>query len=154
MPLYYFLVAKQSSGILPYRKTDGGFEFFLVHPGGPFFAKKDIGAWSIPKGEFTTEDPLEAARREFKEETSISIDSIPKDNFITLDNQTLKSGKVIFAFGLEIDINPKTIKSNTFTIGSKSFPEIDRGQWFRPNEALLKINPGMIGLINQLLTVL
>ncbi len=144
---------KKSAGILPFRKINNQIEFFLVHPGGPFWAKKDLGSWSIPKGEFTDESPITAARREFKEETSIPIDDIPETKFIPLDNQILKSGKTIFAFGLEINIDPKTIKSNTFNIGPKSFPEIDRGEWFNPDTAIGKINPGMVGLINQLLTL-
>lgn len=145
---------KKSAGILPFRKTGNNIEFFLVHPGGPFWAKKDIGAWSIPKGEFTTEEPLSAAKREFNEETSISIDSVPENKFILLDSQTLASGKVIFAFGLEMDIDPKTIKSNTFSIGSKSFPEVDRGEWFSPELALKKINPATTGFIKQILAIL
>lgn len=145
---------KQSAGILLYRKTDNDFEFFLVHPGGPFWAKKDLASWSIPKGEFTTEDPLVAARREFKEETSISIDNITQEKFIPLTNQKLKSGKTVFAFGLEMDLDPKSIKSNTFNVGSKSFPEVDRGEWFDKNTSLLKINEGQKGFILELTKLL
>lgn len=146
--------SKKSAGILPYKKVDNKLFFFLVHPGGPFWARKDLGAWSIPKGEFTSEDELSAAKREFKEETSISLDKVTQSSFIKLSSQTIKSGKTIFAFGLEIDINPKDLKSNTFNIGSREFPEIDRGEWFEKKEALQKINQGQRGFILELTNLL
>lgn len=143
-------MTKRSAGILVFRKTEDNFDFFLVHPGGPFWAKKDLGSWSIPKGEYEDEDTLTAARREFKEETSINIDHIPEKKFVSLSPQTLKSGKTIAAFGLELDIDPSKIKSNSFKLGNSEYPEIDRGQWFDKETALQKINPEQVGFITQL----
>lgn len=145
-------MVKQSAGILPYRKINNDLEFFLVHPGGPFWEKKDLGSWSIPKGEFTAETPLLAAKREFKEETSISIENIPEEKFIPLTNQKLKSGKIIFAFGLEMEIDESVIKSNIVTLGKSSFPEVDKGNWFNKEIALEKINQGQRGFILELTT--
>lgn len=146
---------KQSAGILLYRRTNGATEFFLVHPGGPFFAKKDAGAWSIPKGEFDeTEMPLEAAKREFHEETGKEIDG----EFIALSPVKQKSGKTVFAFAVEGDIDPAKIISNTFEIEwppksgkMKTFPEVDKAAWFSAEEAKEKINPAQGGLINELM---
>src|SRR5271165_5004922 len=102
---------KQSAGILLYRKKGDQLQVFLVHPGGPFFKKKDLGVWSIPKGEFLDdEDPLAAAKREFHEETGQAIDG----DFIKLKPVTLKSGKVVHAWAIEGDINHETILSNMF----------------------------------------
>src|ERR1700743_1338052 len=104
---------KQSAGILLYRKADGILQLFLVHPGGPFFKNKDLGAWSIPKGEFLDdEDALAAAKREFFEETGMAIDG----DFIPLNKVTLKSGKKVYAWALEGNIDPKNIVSNQFEI--------------------------------------
>lgn len=136
----------QSAGILLYRFVKDVPEFFLVHPGGPFWAKKDAGAWTVPKGEFTPEeDPLEAAKREFLEETGISLSG----NFISLTPLKQKSGKIIHAFALQGDIDPIQVKSNMFSIEwpprsgkMKEFPEIDRAAWFNLKEAEEKINPG------------
>ncbi len=149
-------MAKQSAGILLYRKTKNKLQFFLVHPGGPFFKNKDAGAWSIPKGEFLDdEDPLAAAKREFEEETGRTIDG----NFIPLRPVTLKSGKIVHAWAVEGDIDHETIFSNLFEIewppksGKKqSFPEIDRAEWFDVDEARLKINAGQVGLIEDFLS--
>ena len=146
---------KQSAGILLYRKKDDRIQIFLVHPGGPFFKKKDIGAWTIPKGEILDgEDPLAAAKREFGEETGQAIDG----NFMPLQPVTIKSGKKIFAWALEGDINHETLSSNLFEIewppksGKKqSFPEIDRAAWFEADEARQKINAGQAGLIEGLI---
>jgi predicted NUDIX family NTP pyrophosphohydrolase len=146
---------KQSAGILLYREIDKKLEFFLVHPGGPFFKNKDVGVWSIPKGEFLDdEDPLEAAKREFCEETGQAVDG----DFIALKPVTLKSGKVVHAWALEGDIDNETIFSNLFEIewppksGKKqSFPEIDRAGWFDIDEAKIKINIAQIGLIDSFL---
>ncbi len=140
------IMSKQSAGILPFKKVNGVLNFFLVHPGGPFWAKKDLGAWSIIKGEFNEEEKLSAAIREFKEETGISIDSIKRDKFIELADQKLKSGKTVCAFALEIDIDPNNIKSNLTDFG---WPEIDRGEWFKPEAAKLKLNPGLVGFIDE-----
>ena len=146
---------KQSAGILLYRNIKKEIQFFLVHPGGPFWKNKDEGSWSIPKGEFTQgEDPLDAAKREFKEETGISCDG----DFIELSPVKLKSGKIIFAWALEKDIDPELIKSNFFEMewppksGKKSsFPEIDKGSWFSPVVAKQKMNATQSAFINELL---
>jgi predicted NUDIX family NTP pyrophosphohydrolase len=145
---------KQSAGILLYRNTGGHVEVFLVHPGGPFWARKDDGAWSIPKGEFADgEDPLEAAKREFTEETSFSIEG----TFIPVNPVKQPGGKTVYAWAVEGDIDAGAIRSNTFSIewprGSaktKSFPEIDRADWFDLNTAKAKILKGQLGLLEQL----
>jgi len=148
-------MGKQSAGILLYRKNDALLQVFLVHPGGPFFKNKDLGSWSVPKGEFLDgEDPLIAAKREFLEETGQFIDG----NFIPLNPVTLKSGKLVYAWAVEGDIDHETILSNLFEIewppksGEKqSFPEIDRAGWFDIETAKLKINIGQIGFLENLI---
>ena len=147
-------MAKQSAGILLYRKIEGQLQVFLVHPGGPFFKNKDAGAWSIPKGEFSEdEDALDAAKREFSEETGQVIDG----NFIPLKPVTLKSGKKVYAWTVEGDIDHETIFSNLFEIewppksGKKqSFPEIDKAGWFDIETAKIKINVAQVGFIDEL----
>src|SRR2546422_40260 len=127
-------MSKKSAGILLYRIKNKNPEVFLVHPGGPFWAKKDLGAWSIPKGELSdNEAPLDAAKREFKEETGMDING----KFIELTPVTQKGGKLVYAFALEGEIDPDEIKCNTFEMewpprsGKKQeFPEIDRSGWF------------------------
>ncbi len=149
---------KQSAGILLYRKTPSGPEFFLVHPGGTFFKNKDEGAWSIPKGEFTDdEDALTAAKREFEEETGSSVEG----EFIPLTPVKLKSGKTVQAWAVEGDIDPTQITSNTFTIEwppksgkMQGFPEIDRADWFSFDEAKLKINAAQAGLLEEVISVI
>jgi predicted NUDIX family NTP pyrophosphohydrolase len=148
-------MAKQSAGILLYRKTDSGLQFFLVHPGGPFFKNKDAGAWSIPKGEFLDdEDALAAAKREFLEETGQAIDG----DFIALKPVILKSGKIVHAWTVEGDIDHETIVSNLFEMEwppksekKQSFPEIDRAGWFDVGEARVKINEAQAALIDNFL---
>jgi predicted NUDIX family NTP pyrophosphohydrolase len=104
---------RKSAGILLYRKKNEVLEVFLVHPGGPFWANKDAGAWSIPKGEFTEEeDPLDAAQREFLEETG----SVAAGTFTELAPVTQKGGKIVFAFAIEGDIDAETIHSNTYAV--------------------------------------
>lgn len=137
-------MAKESAGILLVRKKPE-LQVFLVHPGGPYFVNKDAGSWTIPKGEFTAEEsPLEAAKREFLEETGTAIDG----NFIPLPAVKQKGGKIVYAWTVEGDIDEQTIRSNTFTIEwpprsgkNKSFPEIDRAAWFSLSVAKEKINP-------------
>jgi predicted NUDIX family NTP pyrophosphohydrolase len=144
----------QSAGILLYRKINNKLQVFLVHPGGPFFKNKDLGAWSIPKGEFSEgEEALLAAKREFEEETGQPIDG----NFIPLTPVKLKSGKTVYAWAVEGDINHETIFSNLFEMewppksGKKqSFPEIDRAGWFEVGEAKLKINIAQAAFIDEL----
>jgi predicted NUDIX family NTP pyrophosphohydrolase len=125
---------KRSAGILSFRRRDENVEVFLVHPGGPFWAKKDLGSWSIPKGEYGDgDDPLTAAKREFQEETGFTIEG----DFIALGEVKQAGGKVVTAWALEYDIDPEKIQSNTFEMEwppksgkLKSFPEVDRGAWF------------------------
>ncbi|BAU53979.1 NUDIX domain-containing protein [Mucilaginibacter gotjawali] len=148
-------MAKKSAGILLYRKINRQFEFFLVHPGGPYFKNKDLGVWSIPKGEYPEdEEPLAAAKREFFEETGQHVDG----DFILLAPVTLKSGKIVHAWALEGDIDPAKITSNLFEMEwppksgkMKSFPEIDRADWFDADEAKIKINGGQASLIDYFL---
>ena len=147
---------KKSAGLLLYKFIDSTIYFLLVHPGGPFWKNKDLESWSIPKGEFTDdEDPLEAARREFHEETGFEIDG----DFINLESVKLKSGKTIFAWAVEFDIDVALVKSNEFEMewppksGSmKSFPEVDRAEWFQTAEALKKINPAQADFIIQIIS--
>src|SRR5436190_3780300 len=137
-------MAKQSAGILLYRISNKFPEVFLVHPGGPFWSKKDDGAWSIPKGEFeTNEEPLTAAKREFEEETGVAISG----KFIELVPIKQKGGKIVYAWAVEGDIDPEKIQSNSFEIEwppksgkMKTFPEIDKASWFTLNDAFVKIN--------------
>lgn len=140
-------MTKKSAGILLYRTANNKLEFFLVHPGGPFWAKKDNGAWSIPKGEFANEKPGDAARREFFEETGKKITG----RLTPLSSQKLKSGKIVFGFAIQMDIDPKEIKSNLSAFG---WPEVDRGQWFDLSIAKLKINPGQVGFLDELTNLL
>jgi predicted NUDIX family NTP pyrophosphohydrolase len=147
-------MAKKSAGMLIYRMTNGILEVFLVHPGGPFWAKKDLGAWSIPKGEYEDgENPLDAAKREVKEETGINVDG----KFEALSPVKQKSGKIVTAWAIEANIDPSTIKSNTFEMEwpprsgkMKEFPEVDRAAWFTTGEALNKIVEGQIPLLKEL----
>lgn len=152
------MAQKKSAGILVYRFNKKTPEFFLVHPGGPFWKNKDAGAWSIPKGEFADdEDPLLAAQREFKEE----IGQVIKGDFIALTPVKQKSGKIIHAWAVEADIDPVTIKSNLFEIewpprsGKKQeFPEVDKAEWFTAETAKEKINTSQAALIDELITIL
>jgi predicted NUDIX family NTP pyrophosphohydrolase len=143
---------KQSAGILLYRWKNKEIEFFLVHPGGPFWAKKDAGAWSIPKGEFTDEEPLEAAKREFREETGMQ--PVLK-NFVKLTPVKLKSGKIVHAWAAEGDMDETKIQSNVFQLEwpPKSgkiiaVPEIDKAGWFTTQHAMEKINSSQALFIN------
>jgi predicted NUDIX family NTP pyrophosphohydrolase len=136
-----------------YRLNKKQPEVFLVHPGGPFWKNKDTGAWSIPKGEFNEEeDPLKAAIREFEEETG----SIPNGEFISLGSVKMKSGKLIFAWSVKGNIDPATVKSNTFPLewppGSGKtlmVEEVDKGEWFDPDTAKEKINPAQTVFIER-----
>ena len=146
---------KRSAGLLVYRTTNVHPEVFLIHPGGPFFAKKDISVWSIPKGEFDTEEPLTAARREFEEETGFKI----AGDFIELKPIKQKGGKLVYAWAVEADFDPSKIVSNTFPLEwppksgvIKEFPEADRAEWFDVETAKQKINSAQIDLIDELLT--
>ena len=145
----------RSAGVLAWRRGADGPELFLVHPGGPFWRSKDLGAWSIPKGGIGPgEDPLKAAQREFREETGHSIDGV----FTPLDPVKIASGKVIEAWAIERDLDASAVTSNHFELewpprsGKKqSFPEVDRAAWFSGPVALQKITPGQVPLLVQLL---
>jgi predicted NUDIX family NTP pyrophosphohydrolase len=149
-------VTKRSAGILLYRGSPQALELLLAHPGGPFWAKKDLGAWSIPKGEYDQgEDPLAVATREFEEELGTPP---PQGSFLALGELVQPSRKVITAFALPGDFDPATLKFNLFELewprGSRrmqSFPEIDRAQWFAPGEAREKIQSGQVPFIDRLL---
>jgi predicted NUDIX family NTP pyrophosphohydrolase len=145
---------KTSAGILLYRRRTSGLEVFLVHPGGPFWTKKDLGAWSLPKGEFEPgEDPLDAAKREFTEETGFPIGG----EFRALTPLRQPSGKTIHAWAVEGDCDPAAVRSNTFEMewpprsGKRSaFPEVDRADWFSLEEARRRIIAGQAPFLDQL----
>jgi predicted NUDIX family NTP pyrophosphohydrolase len=147
-------VPRTSAGILLYRIRDGRLEVFLVHPGGPLWAKRDHGAWSIPKGLFEApEDPLDAARREFREETGFEAAGTP----MPLTPRQQRSGKWIHAWAFEGNADPSKLRSNTFRMewprGSgkqQEFPEVDRGEWFGLEEARLRILPGQVPFLEEL----
>lgn len=145
---------KVSAGLLLYRRKAGILQVFLVHPGGPLWSKKDVGAWSIPKGLVAQgENPLDGAKREFREETGFTA----LGRFIPLMPVKLKSGKTIQAWAIEGDCDPSAMKSNTFSIEwpprsgrQQEFPEADRAAWFSIEEAKQKINQGQVGLLEEL----
>jgi len=151
-------MAKQSAGILLYRNAPTGIAVLLVHPGGPFWAKKDLGAWSIPKGEYAPgEDPLSVAVREFEEETGIML----AGEFRPLGEVRQAGGKRVLAWALEGDLDPAAIRSNTFEIEwppksgrKRSFPEIDRAEWFSPDAAREKILASQREFIDRLVELL
>jgi predicted NUDIX family NTP pyrophosphohydrolase len=144
---------EKSAGLLVYRRTGAGVEFLLAHPGGPFWARRDDGAWSIPKGLIGEgEEPLAAARREFEEEVGQSVDG----DFQPLAPLKQKSGKVVHAWTVEADLDLDGFRSNLFEMEwpprsgrTQAFPEIDRVGWFGPAEALLKILPGQAGFVRE-----
>ncbi|MEA2553562.1 MAG: hypothetical protein QOJ65_1738 [Fimbriimonadaceae bacterium] len=140
-----------------YRRTPKGLEVLLAHPGGPFWENKDEGAWTIPKGLLDGEEPLVAAQREFFEETGVA----PVGPFIDLGSITQKSGKQVHAWAWEGDADPATMHSNMITVewpprsGKRlSIPEVDRCEWFRPEQAKKKINPAQAALIDVLMEAL
>jgi predicted NUDIX family NTP pyrophosphohydrolase len=145
---------KRSAALLVYRRAKPGIEVFLVHPGGPFWARKDLGAWSIPKGEFgDDEDGLAAARREFLEEVGQAVDGA----FIALTPVKQRGGKVVHAWAVEGQVDASAVKSNMFEMEwpprsgrTASFPEVDRGQWFPLAEALRRILPAQAPILQEL----
>jgi predicted NUDIX family NTP pyrophosphohydrolase len=147
-------MARRSAGLLMYRGSGPGLELLLVHPGGPFWAKKDLGAWSIPKGEYAgDEDPLAAAQREFTEETGVQ----PRGTFQPLGEVTQAGGKRVSAWAVEGDFDPAALVSNTFETEwpprsgrKRSFPEVDRAAWFSPEEGRQKILAGQRPFIDRL----
>ncbi|GGI27169.1 NUDIX domain-containing protein [Pedobacter mendelii] len=144
---------KISAGLLLFRKTNHHLEFFLVHPGGPFFAKKDAGWWTIPKGELLkNEEPLIAAIREFEEETGFK----PSGDFVGLNSIVQKGGKKVLCWAIEFDLDASKIISNTFEIEwpprsgiKKNFPEIDNAGWFEYDEAVKLINEKQISFLDE-----
>ena len=145
---------KLSAGILLYRKRGPDLEIFLVHPGGPFWTNKDLGAWSFPKGEYSDdEEPLTVAKREFFEETGSTVDG----ELIPLTPVRQKGGKIVSLWAVEGDIDPETIRSNTFEMewpprsGKKAeFPEVDRARWYSVTEARRKLNAGQVPALDEL----
>ena len=146
-------MSKRSAGILLYRGREDALRLLLVHPGGPFWAQKDEGAWSIPKGEIDAdEDPLAAARREFEEELGSPVSG----EFTALAPIRQASGKVVHAWAVEGDFDPATLTSGTFSMEwpprsghQQEFPEVDRAEWFTIDEAKGKINKAQIALLDQ-----
>ena len=146
--------AKRSAGLLLFRRRAGILEVFLVHPGGPFWAKKDAGAWTIPKGEIDEgEDELAAARRETAEETGFA----PDGNFVALPPIRQKAGKVVVAWAIEAECDPSQLRSNLFSMEwpprsgrTAEFPEIDRGAWFSMDEARGKLLEAQLPLLDSL----
>ncbi|HVD15057.1 MAG TPA: NUDIX domain-containing protein [Actinomycetota bacterium] len=150
---------KLSAGILLYRAPQGAVEVLLVHPGGPFWAKRDLGAWSIPKGEYEPgQDPLGAALREFQEETGHEP---PGDGLVELGTIRQRSGKVLTVWAAAGDLDPETVVSNRFTMEwpprsgvQQEFPEIDRAGWFDPETARAKLLAAQAELVDRLLEAL
>jgi len=147
-------MSRQSAGILLFRRGERGTEVLLVHPGGPFWRNKDKGAWSIPKGELQPgEDPLEAARREVREETGLELDG----DFVALTPRKQPGGKTVHAWALEGDCDPAAIVSNSFTMEwppksgrLQEFPEVDRAAWFDLATAREKIHKGQISFLDEI----
>jgi predicted NUDIX family NTP pyrophosphohydrolase len=145
---------KQSAGLLVYRRRNRALEVFLVHPGGPFWQNKDLGAWSIPKGEFAADgDPLETAQREFQEETGF----VATGDFLPLTPRKQPSGKTVHAWAFQGDYDPARLESNTFQLEwppksgmLKEVPEVDRAEWFSLEVAREKILPGQWGFLDEL----
>jgi predicted NUDIX family NTP pyrophosphohydrolase len=151
---------KQSAGLLLYRTTgENTIEVLLVHPGGPFWARKDMGAWSIPKGEFAEEEmPEAAARREFAEELGIAA---PEGPLLDLGQVKQPGGKVVYAWAIAGDLDTKQVKSNSFTMEwpprsgkQQEFPEVDKARWFTMAAASQKIGKGQLPLLEHLAAVL
>jgi predicted NUDIX family NTP pyrophosphohydrolase len=146
---------RRSAGILLYRRRGQGTEVLLVHPGGPFWVRRDLGAWSIPKGEYgSDEEPLAAARREFAEELGVAP---PDGPTLDLGEIRQKGGKLVRAWALEGDLDPEQIVSNTFAVqwpprSGKwiQVPEVDRAGWFALEDARVRINPAQIALLDRL----
>jgi predicted NUDIX family NTP pyrophosphohydrolase len=146
---------RRSAGIVLYRVADGSPEVLLVHPGGPFWAKKDLGAWSIPKGEYEPdEDPRAAALREFEEETGARL---PRDELVELGPVVQKGGKEVTAWAAPGDLDAAAVTSNSFEMEwpprsgrRQQFPEIDRAEWFTLDEARTKLVGAQVELLDRL----
>lgn len=154
------MTRKESAGLLMYRRRGGAIEVLLVHPGGPFWARRDDGAWTIPKGEIDRvggEEPLATARREFGEETGLT----PDGPFMALTPVRQKGGKVVHAWAFAGDCDPAALTSNTFTMEwpprsgvFASFPEVDRAAFFGLAEAARKLNPAQVVWLEELMRAL
>jgi predicted NUDIX family NTP pyrophosphohydrolase len=148
-------VPKRSAGLLAFRGAADAVEVLLVHLGGPFWAKKDDGAWSIPKGEFADdEDPFHAALREFEEETG---EAVTGSRFVALQPQRQAGGKLVYAWAVESEFDPARLRSNTFSMEwpprsgrQQVFPEVDRAEWFPLDVARRKILRGERGFLDEL----
>lgn len=147
---------KQSAGLLLYRSAGGTVQVLLVHPGGPYWARRDDGAWSLPKGEYTAdEDPLDVAYREFREELGMDAPAGPRPAFLGEARQP--GGKRVTVWAVEGDLDVSVVRSNTFTMewppnsgATREFPEIDRAAWFDLDTARRKVNPGQVGFLDRL----
>jgi predicted NUDIX family NTP pyrophosphohydrolase len=152
------VAARRSAGIVLYRSGPAGVEVLLVHPGGPFWARKDAGAWSIPKGEYgDDEDPQACALREFEEETGTRLSG---SELVELGSVRQKSGKEVSAWAVAGDLDPSTVRSNTFVMEwpprsgrSAEFPEIDRAEWFSLDVAREKLVSAQAELLDRLLRI-
>ena len=144
---------RQSAGLLVYRERAGELQFFLVHPGGPLWQNKDAGIWSIPKGEFSAdEEPLEAAKREFWEETGMTVEG----EFLSLGSVKQRGGKIVHGWAVRGDFDAAQVRSNTFDLEWPprsgrlvAFPEVDRGAWFSMSEAKEKIKEAQIAFLDE-----
>jgi len=151
-------VSRTSAGVLPYRMSGGTLEVLLVHPGGPFWAKKDRGAWSVPKGEVGPDEaPLDAALREFEEETGARADG----DLMALSPVRQKGGKTVHAWAMHGDLDASAVRSNTFEMEwpprsgrRQAFPEVDRAAWFALEEARVRILEGQVPLLDELARLL
>jgi predicted NUDIX family NTP pyrophosphohydrolase len=149
---------RRSAGLLAFRRSAGRVEVLLVHPGGPFWASKDAGAWSIPKGLLEPhEDELAAARREFTEEVGFPVEGA----FVDLGDLQQPSGKVVHVWAVETDLDAALVKSNTFAMEwpphsgrIAEFPEVDRGEWFSLDQAGTRISKGQSGFLTRLASYL
>jgi predicted NUDIX family NTP pyrophosphohydrolase len=150
------MASKRSSGLLLYRRNGAGVEVLLAHPGGPFWLHRDEGAWSIPKGEVESgEQELDVARREFHEETGHRP---PANECLSLGETRLKSGKYVVGWACEGDLDPAAVVSNTATVEwpprsgrQMTIPEVDRVEWFEPEEARRRLNPAQAVFVDRLL---
>ncbi len=153
-------VAATSAGILPFRRRDDALELLLVHPGGPLWAKKDEGSWSIPKGEIDEgEEPRACALRELEEELGSSL-GLSVERLTEIGSVRQKSGKVVHGWAAEVDFDPAELRSNTFAMEwpprsgrQQEFPEVDRAEWFAPEVARDKINPAQAEFIDRLVAL-
>ena len=152
-------MAATSAGLLLWRRGQAELEVLIVHPGGPYWAKKDAGAWSLPKGEFdpASETGLDAAKREFAEELGAAA---PAGPYLPLGETRLKSGKIVHAWAIQGDFDIDTLVSNHFDVEwpprsgrSQSFPEVDRAGWFNCETAATKVNPALAVFIDRLVSV-